>query len=279
MSLASGFTWTHQDIKLVGYSLAGITTTVIFPAADICFDVGQGLPFQVPIRNIAITHGHLDHASGLPYLLGQKAMHNVPAANVYVPEALIEPMQRILEIWSAIEDHTYHYKMEGLTAGEERELKGKYILKPFPTYHRIPSQGYTVYLKKKRLRQDFQNLSSHELRNARQQGLALEEEYLIPTLSFTGDTTIEALNSLDVRSSRVLVLECTYWDSKKSIAHAREWGHIHLDEIIPRLDDLNCERLVLIHSSARYRKEELLRILDERVPAKHRDRVELFPRL
>lgn len=279
MSLATGLTWTHKDIQLIGYSLAGITTSVVFPAADVCFDVGQGLPFQVPVRNIAITHGHLDHAGGLPYLLGQKTMFNVPAPNIFMPPSLVAPMEKIMALWAQIEDHTYKYKMEGLRPGDERELKGKYILKPFPTYHRVDSQGYTVSLRKKRLRPEFKDLSQKELGNLRRQGQSIEENYSEPIVSFTGDTKIEVLDSPEVRSSQVLLMECTYWDSRKSVEQAREWGHIHLDEIIPRLDELSCEKLVLIHSSARYRKEYLQDILNERIPDKHRNRVELFPRI
>ena len=66
MSLDHGYTWVHKDIKLVGYSLAGTTTSIAFPSADVVFDVAQGLPFQIPIKHLLITHGHMDHASGLP---------------------------------------------------------------------------------------------------------------------------------------------------------------------------------------------------------------------
>ncbi len=149
MSLAYGFKWSHQEIELTGYSVAGVTTSLVFHAADICFDVGQGLPFQVPITNIAITHGHLDHAAGLPYLLGQKAMHSVRRPNIYMPQSLVSPMSEILNLWAKIEGHVYSFNLEGLAADETRDLKGKFYLKPFRTFHRVDSQGYTVYLRKK----------------------------------------------------------------------------------------------------------------------------------
>ncbi len=278
MSLATGFTWTHKDITLVGFSLAGITTSVAFPAADVCFDVGQGLPFQVPIRNIALTHGHLDHASGLPYLLGQKAMHGVPAPNIYMPRALVEPMSEILRLWARIEDHTYDYNLEGIGLGDERDLKGKYFLSPFRTHHRVDSQGYTVYLRKKHLKPEFRGLSHQKLGDARRAGETIDEAFNEPVVSFTGDTKIEALENDDVRRSRVVMMECTYWDERKTVANAREWGHTHLDEILPWLDRLSCEKLLLIHSSVRYSANDLRRVLAERVPEPHRDRVELFPR-
>jgi ribonuclease Z len=279
VSLSAGFTWTHDDLSLTGYSLAGITTSVVFPAADVCFDVGQGLPFQVPVTNIALTHGHLDHAAGLPYLLGQKAMHGVKRPNIYMPKSLVKPMSEILSLWAQIEEHTYDYHLEGLGPGDERDLKGKYFLKTFPTYHRIPSQGYTVFLRKKHLLPEYRGLSHVELGKARREGKAIDEHFSEPVVSFTGDTKIEVMESDAVRRSRVLLMECTYWDENKTVENARQWGHTHLDEILPWLDRLDCEKILLIHSSVRYPAEQLQKILDLKVPARHRPRVELFPRI
>ncbi|RYZ77436.1 MAG: hypothetical protein EOP05_01845 [Proteobacteria bacterium] len=74
------------------------------------------------------------------------------------------------------------------------------------------------------------------------------------------------------------VMEVTYWDNKKSVENAREWGHIHLEELLPRLEGLKNERIVLIHASARYSTKYLEEILDARLPEYLKGRVTLFPR-
>jgi ribonuclease Z len=278
MSLASGFVWTHKNIRLIGYSMAGICTSVVFPDADVCFDVGQGLPFAFPVSNILITHGHMDHASGLPYLIAMKAMTGQTPPNVFMPEALLRPMNQIMRIYQEIDEHTYQFQFRSVNPGEERPLKAPYFFRPFPTFHRVASQGYTIFEKKKRLKEEFRTLDPLALGELRKRGELLDEFYDEAIVSFTGDTKIEFLTSPQVRESRVLVMEVTYWDNKKSVENARTWGHIHLDELLPRLEDLKCEKIVLIHASARYPTRYLREILEARVPEHFKHRVEIFPR-
>jgi ribonuclease Z len=62
------------------------------------------------------------------------------------------------------------------------------------------------------------------------------------------------------------------------VSHAREWGHIHLDEILAILPKLKNERIVLMHTSVRYAPGYLREILAKRLPESEKDRVVLFPR-
>lgn len=278
MSLSTGFTWTHKNIRLVGYSVAGITTSIAFPDADVCFDVGQGLPFQIPYNNICITHGHMDHAHGVPYIIGQKAMMGQAPPTIYMPETLVRPLREIMRIWENVDGHTYQYQFKAPTQGEPYQLKGNFFFRTVPTFHRVPSQGYTVFERKKRLKPEYKDLDPFALGGLRKEGIELDENYEETIMSFSGDTTIEFLDNPHVKQSRVIVLEVTYWDDKKSVENAREWGHIHLNEVLPRLESLKCERLLLIHASARYTTARLKEIIEDRVPEHWKDRISLFPR-
>jgi len=278
MSLGTGYSWKYRDVHLLGYSMAGISTSIVFPDADCCFDVAQGLPFQVPVNNILLTHGHMDHASGLPYLVGQKAMMGQLPPNVYMPEPLLRPMRQLMRLWEEIDGHSYQYQFRSANLGEEHRLKAPYFFKAVPSFHRIAAQGYVVYARKKRLKPEYRNLDSWTLGDLRKKNVEIDEQIDEPVVAFSGDTKIEFLDTPDVRAARVLVLEVTYWDNEKSVENARTWGHIHLNELLERLEQISSEKIVLIHASARYSSSYLREIIDARVPEHFKHRVELFPR-
>jgi ribonuclease Z len=278
MNLANGAEYTHHGITLRGLSLSGIRTAISIPEFSLSFDVAQGYPYLLNLKNFFVSHGHLDHAAGIPYIISQKAMNHQEAPKFYMPPSLIEPMDQIMKLWQKIEKHEYKYEFHPVTADEEIPLKGNHFIKAFPTVHRVDSFGYTLFQRQKKLAREFQGQSQDDIVKAKGQGKELHEILEIPLVSFTGDTQIEFLNSRPwVKKSKILVMESTYLDERKTVEHARSWGHTHLDEILPRLDEIESEKIVLIHVSSRYPTDEALRILKQRIPERHRERVELFP--
>lgn len=269
--------WKYKNLLIEGYSLAGISTAFALPQYSLAFDVGHGLPHILSMKNFFISHGHMDHASGIPYVLSQKALQNVKGTRVYMPRTLVEPMKQIMDIWSEIEKHEYIFSFVGLENNDEIILNDSHFVKAFSTTHRIPSLGYTLFHKKKKLKQEYRNLTGFQIAQLKKQGQVIEDTFTKPLFSFTGDTTIDVFNCCPwLQDSEVLFIEVTYFDDTKSIEHARKWGHIHFDELVPLFGKLQCERIVLIHASSRYSPRQLLHSYRDRVPKEFRDRVEIF---
>lgn len=278
MNLSNGAHYSHAGLHLRGLSLSGIRTAISLPDLSLSFDVAQGYPFLLNLKHFFLSHGHLDHAAGVPYIISQKAMNHQLPPHFYMPPTLIEPLDRIMKIWQQIEDHHYKYKFIPVEADQEIPVKGNFFIKVFPTKHRIDSFGYTLFESHKKLSAKYEGLSRPELIRLKCEGHCINETHRTPLLSFTGDTQIEFLHSRSwIAHSKILMLEATYLDDRKSIEHARNWGHTHLHEILPHLDEIKSEKIVLIHTSSRYTWEEAQHLVYQQVPEKHRHRVELFP--
>lgn len=278
MSFSVGEPWQHGDYKFFGVSLAGIRTAIAMPEFSLSFDVAQGFPYLLNLNKYFVSHGHLDHAAGIPYIISQKMMTSQKPAEFYMPESLVAPMTEIMRQWSLIEGFAYAFKFVPVKADDEIPINNHHYIKVFPTIHRIESFGYTLFELRKKLKSEFANLSKDEIVNLRRQGVEVNEMRHTPVVTFTGDTQIEFLRQREwVKKSKILIMEATYLDSQRSVERARQWGHTHLDEIIPHLDEIESERIVLIHSSSRYSEGEMRHFLREKVPARHLERIVLFP--
>jgi ribonuclease Z len=265
-------------VKLSGLSLSGIRTAITLPELSMSFDVAQGQPYLHHLKKYFITHGHMDHAAGIPYIISQKALLSQAPAQFFMPESLVGPMQEIMNIWEKIEGHKYEYTFTAVKPDDEIELNHNNFIKVFPTVHRIPSQGYTLFFRNKKLKEIYRSHSQAQLIDAREKGEEIQDTSISPLVSFTGDTQIEFLNQRPwIMNSKILIIEATYIDDGKTAAQAKMWGHTHLDEIIQRLPEIKSEKIVLIHLSSRYSMKYAERILRERVPKAEQERFILFP--
>lgn len=268
----------HSGLIIQGLSLAGVRTSLTLPQHGIGLDVAQGLSHALSMNHFFISHGHMDHASGIPYIISQKAMASHKTPQFYMPESMVTPMTEIMNQWSKIEGFEYSYVFHGVKPDSEFGINPRLLVRPFRTLHRVPSFGYSLFRRVRKLRPELEGKPSAEIRDLKERGEEPTTEVEERILSFTGDTQIDFLDlSPEVRDSKILVLETTYLDERKSVQSARDWGHTHLQELLERLGDIRSELIVLIHTSARYSLDEARRILQQKLPPHERERVVLFP--
>ncbi|XP_068307568.1 tRNase Z TRZ1-like [Pyrus communis] len=145
-------------------------------------------------------------------------------------------------------------------AGEEFSMRRDLNVKAFRTYHGIPSQGYVVYSVKQKLKQEYICLSGNEIKTLESSGVEITKTFTEPQVAFTGDTTSDFItdsSNIDVLKAKSLVVASTFLDDLVKVEHARDYGHIHLSEIISHAVKFENRAILLIHFSARYTVQEI----------------------
>lgn len=265
--------FVYKDIKIEGYSVGGIETSFFLPHYKFGVDFGRASEKLIEIPRIFLTHGHLDHASGISYYFSQRALKNLSPGEVYVPAKIAKPLKKIHALWQKIEGFTGKGIIHPVEHNQIIEINDTHFLRALKSYHRVASLGYVLYKKSKKLKTEYRDLSGFKIKKLREKGEPIFEMIDIPLVAFSGDTSIEFLEkNTDVQNAKVLIFETTYIDEKRTVERAKKWGHTHLDELISRMDLLKNERIILNHLSNRYHEKYFMRVVPEKIPEKERER-------
>jgi len=261
--------FNHKDIRVDAIGRGGIETCYMLPNFQVAFDTGRCPDALVDLPRIFLTHGHLDHAAGLPYYISQRSLKHLPPPDIHCPIEIVEPLTQILKLWQKIEGFEYEIRLHGMSPGDEVELRKDLRVRALKSHHRVPCRGYAVLRKSRKLKDEFLSVPGREIKRMKDRGDDIFEDRDIPVFAFSGDTTIEFLADNEAaRQATVLFIECTYIDDKRPVARAREWGHIHLDEVIAHAHLFENERIVLTHFSKRYTRRFIQHILGKKIQDK-----------
>jgi ribonuclease Z len=271
-------TVTAGPYTIRGVSVGGVYTSLAVQELGLLFDVGIPARSLATIDTILLSHGHVDHIGALPALLGIRALHGKSQPpRVVMPAEIVDDLTAALACLSKLQRWPLHIEAIGMNPGDELELRGDLRVRAVRTYHPVPSLAYVVSRRISKLRPEFRSLPGAEIAARRRAGEAMLEHEDRIELAYATDTLVSVFDhSPELLTARVLVMECTFLDGRKSIEAARAGCHIHLDEVIERADRFANEVIVMMHCSQLYRPEELGKILDARLPAELRRRVVPF---
>ena len=262
-----------------GVSLGGVYTSIQVPEMKVLLDVGMPLRDFAATDHIFLSHGHGDHAGSLAAMLGIRGLlHTKRPPRVYVPGPIAGPLQRAIAAMAELQRHALEFECVPMSPGDEVELRSDLWARAFRTHHPVPSLGYLFFDRVRKLRPELSGLSGAEIGRRRKAGdESLFEVQERHELAYATDTLIRVLNTApEICRARVLILECTFLDDRKSLEASRAGCHIHLDELLERVDDLHNEHVVLMHFSQLYSPAEVHELLARRCPPRLRDRLVVF---
>lgn len=264
-------------MKLEGMSIAGVETCIEVPELRLVLDMGRCTRTAVNQPTVLLSHGHLDHMGAIAQHAARRAMMKMGESTYVVPAAIARDVEEMFNAAGRLDGQVIPRRVVPLEPGQDFALSKQRWVRPFQTYHRVTSQGYTVWERRQPLRDEFRGLPGERLGELRKQGVPITFDEDTPLLSFTGDTRSEVLERTpELQRTQTLIIETTFLDDRVDVEGARSTGHIHLEEVLSRAALLPATDVVFSHFSARYRHEDVQRIVQQRLPDDLRGRVRLF---
>ncbi len=270
-------TLQYKALTIEGYSRAAVQSYWRIPELKLGFDLG-GSPWSfMGTQTFFITHSHLDHMAALPVYVARRRMMKMDPPTIYVPLEVLEPVQRMLRSWQRLDRGRMLCNLVGVEPGNEIELSREHIVTVFKTVHTVPSVGYVVWDRRKKLKAEYQGLPQDQIRDIRLAGNDVSEEVRVPLVCYTGDTAPGGFdNYAPVLEAEVLITELTFFRPEHRKEKIHKFGHTHLDDLIERADRFRNNLIILAHFSTRYHERQIRKAVESRLPPELKDRVHLW---
>jgi ribonuclease Z len=267
----------HKGLTIEGYSRAAVQTYWRVPELKLGFDLGIQPWSFMGTPTWFLSHCHLDHAAALPVYVARRRMMKMEPPTIYAPEPNIANLDRLLRVWERLDRGRMNCELRGVKPGDEIELSRETVVSVFATKHTIPSLGYLVWERRKKLKEEYQHLSGNEIRDLRLAGTEVTREMRLPLVAFLGDTSPEGLDAFPaVYEAQIIILELTFVAPSHRKDKIHKFGHTHLDDLIDRADKFKNDIVIASHFSTRYNDDRIQKIVDRRVPDSLRAKLKLW---
>jgi ribonuclease Z len=122
-----------------------------------------------------------------------------------------------------------------------------------PTVHTVPSLGFVVWERRKKLKPEFFGLPGETIRDLRLSGTEVTQEIRLPRVAYLGDSAPAGLDACPAMfEAEVLITEVTFVAPRHRKEKIHKFGHIHLDDLIERRDKFRNSLIIASHFSTRY---------------------------
>lgn len=239
------------DFSLIGYSLAGEETTIALPELNVCFDAGRAPREIISIDTLCVSHGHMDHAAGVPYYFSQRHFIGAPPGRVIVHRKLAQSFQAVQACWAEIEGYHSPADIIGVTAGDVVPLRRNVNILAFDVNHGRYALGFSIIEERHKLKPEYLDRTGPQLVELKKKGIQIEYHRKVPLVAYLGDTSDGSFfDDEHVRDAQLVIMECTFIDPDH-VHRARAGHHIHVRDLPGILKRLRSPNIVLTHLTRR----------------------------
>ncbi len=210
-------------VTLRGTSIAARATAFAVPALGVALDVGRMSPTMAEQPVVLLSHGHLDHLSGvLAYLNVRARFHPGEPTRLVAPEPVAAALRSALAVMPGMESVRKRLRLEDAIAGAapgDTVPLAHGSATAFALDHGVPALGWALRRQRRRR----------------------------PRLVYAADgSTAPFAADPALLDAEVAVVECTFVERNRRVA-ARLAKHAHVKDWIEIAPSLRCDHLVLAH--------------------------------
>lgn len=260
-------TLTHKGLTIEGYSRAAVQTYWRVPELKVGFDLGAQPWSFMGTETWFISHTHLDHIAALPVYVARRRMMKMEPPTIYLPEHAIESVQRILKHFTRLDRGRLPCTLIGIKAGDEIELSRELVVTVAATQHTLPSFGFIIWERRRKLKEEYHGLPGEKIRDLRLSGIDVTTESRFPRLAYVGDSSPEGLDrNPAMYEAEILITELTFVAPGHRKDKIHKFGHMHLDDLRERREMFQNELVIASHFSTRYHPKEIRHCIERALP-------------
>jgi len=243
-----------------GYSRAAVQSYWRIHEMKVGFDLGAQPWDFMAVPKFFVSHTHLDHIAALPVYVARRRMMKMEPPIIYLPEEAIPAVEGMLKMFGRLDRGRLPCELIGIGPGMEIELSRELVVTTSATKHTIPSLGFVIWERRRKLRPEFIHLAGHEIRDLKNSGTEVTVETRMPMVAYTGDTAPGGLDACPAMfEAEILITEMTFLSPSHRREKIHKHGHMHLDDIVARKNDFKNKHIICGHFSVRYSDSQIQR--------------------
>lgn len=267
----------HKNITIEGYSRAAFQTYWRIPEFRLGFDLGAQPWAFMGTPSWFVSHTHIDHMAALPAYVSRRRMMKMEPPTIYLPEQAVPLVERLLHVIARLDRGRLPCQLVPAVPGQEFELSRELVVTTLATQHTVPSLGFIVWERRKKLKPEFAGLPGEKIRDLRLSGVEVTNEIRLPRVAYLGDTRADVLDEYpDLYRVEVLIMEVTFLSPHHRGEKIRKYGHVHVDDLVARRDRFQNELIIASHFSIRYTPRLIEKLARKALPDMLGGRLQLW---